>query len=101
MKVEYLKKYGITEEEIVELKEIYNENIIKFLKENEMFISEKLEYLKEEKYSIYPILKGNIRIFLEITPALKRKMEIMQNKKLSKKEIQIILENENLYSRVS
>ena len=99
--MEYLKKYDITEEEIKELKEIYNEDIIKFLKENEMFISEKLEYLKKEKYSIYPILKGNIRIFLEIMPALKRKIEIMQNKKISKKEIQIILMSENLYSKVS
>ena len=48
----YLKKYGITQEEIIELKEIYNENIIKFIKENEIFITEKLEYLKKENYII-------------------------------------------------
>ena len=98
--MEYLKKYGITDSEITELEEIYNENIIKFLKENKIFVIEKLKYLQKEKYNIYPILKNNIKIFLEIMPQLKRKIEIMNKKNLSKKEIQIILNNEKIYSRI-
>lgn len=98
--MEYLKKYGITDSEITELEEIYNENIIKFLKENKIFVIEKLKYLQKEKYNIYPILKNNIKIFLEIMPELKRKIEIMNKKNLSKKEIQIILNNEKIYSRI-
>ena len=98
--MEYLKKYGITDSEITELEEIYNENIIKFLKENKIFVIEKLKYLQKEKYNIYPILKNNIKIFLEIMPELKRKIEIMDKKNLSKKEIQIILNNEKIYSRI-
>ena len=98
--MEYLKKYGITDSEITELEEIYNENIIKFLKENKIFVIEKLKYLQKEKYNIYPILKNNIKIFLEIMPELKRKIEIMNKKNLSKKEIQIILKNEKIYSRI-
>ena len=46
--MEYLKEYGITENEIKELEDFYNENIIRFLKENEIFITEKLEYLQNE-----------------------------------------------------
>lgn len=96
----YLKKYGITQEEITELKEIYNENIIKFIKENEIFITEKLEYLKHENYIIYPILKNNIRIFLELISELKRKVKIMKEKGFSKKQIQMILIDERLYSKI-
>lgn len=96
----YLKKYGITQEEITELKEIYNENIIKFIKENEIFITEKLEYLKNENYIIYPILKNNIRIFLELISELKRKVKIMKEKGFSKKQIQMILIDERLYSKI-
>ena len=80
--MDYLKKYGITQEEITELKEIYNENIIKFIKENEIFITEKLEYLKNENYIIYPILRNNIRIFLEIIQELERKIAIMDEYKI-------------------
>lgn len=96
----YLKKYGITQEEITELKEIYNENIIKFIKENEIFITEKLEYLKSENYIIYPILKNNIRIFLEIIQELERKIAIMKKKGFSKKQIQMVLIDETLYSKI-
>lgn len=96
----YLKKYGITQEEIIELKEIYNENIIKFIKENEIFITEKLEYLKKENYIIYPILKNNIRIFLEIIQELERKIAIMKEKGFSNKQIQMVLMDERLYSDI-
>ena len=96
----YLKKYGIKQEEITELEKIYNENIIKFLKENEIFITEKLEYLKNENYIIYPILKNNIRIFLELMYVLKGKIKIMKEKGFSKKHIQMILMDERLYSDI-
>lgn len=98
--MKYLKKYGITEDEIKELEDFYNENIIKFLKENEIFITEKLDYLKEEGYNIYPILRNNIKVFLEIITAMERKIEKMKEKNLSKKEIQVVLENERLYDRI-
>ena len=96
----YLKKYGITQEEIIELKEIDNENIIKFIKENEIFITEKLEYLKKGDYIIYPILKNNIRIFLEIIQELERKIAIMKEKGFSNKQIQMVLMDEKLYSDI-
>ena len=95
----YLKKYNISEEEINDLKEIYNDNIIKFLNENEIFIEEKLEFLKNENYIIYPILENNIKIFLEIMPELERKIEEMKSKNFSKKQIQMILMDEELYDK--
>lgn len=98
--MKYFKKYGITEDEIKELEDFYNENIIKFLKENEIFITEKLDYLKEEGYNIYPILRNNIKVFLEIITAMERKIEKMKEKNFSKKEIQAVLENERLYDRI-
>lgn len=98
--MKYFKKYGITEDEIKELEDFYNENIIKFLKENEIFITEKLDYLKEEGYNIYPILRDNIKVFLEIITAMERKIEKMKEKNFSKKEIQAVLENERLYDRI-
>ena len=98
--MKYLKKYGITEDEIKELEDFYNENIIKFLKENEIFITEKLDYLKEEGYNIYPILRNNIKVFLEIITEMERKIEKMKEKNFSKKEIQAVLENERLYDRI-
>ena len=96
----YLKKYGITQEEIAELKEMYNEHIINFIKENKVFITEKLEYLKNENYIIYPILKNNIRIFLEIIQELERKIAIMKEREFSHKQIQMILIDEKLYSKI-
>ena len=92
----YLKEYNITQEEIEELKDRFNENI-KFLEENEMFIKEKLDYLKEQNFIIYPILKDNIKIFLEMDLVLKRKIENMKNKNFNNKQIQMILMNEKLY----
>lgn len=94
----YLKEYNITQEEIEELKDRFNENIIKFLEENEMFIKEKLDYLKEQNFIIYPILKDNIKIFLEMDFVLKRKIENMKNKNFNNKQIQMILMNEKLYN---
>ena len=96
----YLEKYGISQEEILELKEVYNENIIKFIKENEIFISEKLEYLKKQNYNIYPVLNNNIRVFLESMSELKRKITIMREKRFSNNEIQMILMDEQLYYRI-
>ena len=95
----YLKQYGITAEEIVELKEIYNENIIDFLKVNSIFIEEKLKYLKSENYVIFPILKNNIKIFLETMSTLEKNIKIMKEKGLNKKNIQTVLTEERLYSK--
>ena len=96
----YLKKYGIKKEEIQELREMYNDGIIRFITENELFISEKCEYLKEQNYYIYPILKNNIKIFLEIMPALKNKIKKMKERQYSNKQIQMILMDEKIYDRI-
>lgn len=96
----YLKEYNISEEEIKELQDRFNEGIIKFLKENDIFIREKLDFLKEQNYKIYPILENNIKIFLEIMPELERKIKKMEEKKFSKKQIQMILMNEILYDKI-
>ena len=79
---------------------MYNEHIINFIKENKVFITEKLEYLKNENYIIYPILKNNIRIFLEIIQELERKIAIMKEREFSHKQIQMILIDEKLYSKI-
>lgn len=96
----YLKYYDISEEEIKELKDRFNERIIIFLEENEIFIREKLDFLKKQNYKIYPILENNIKIFLEIMPELEKKMKKMEEKKFSKKQIQMILMNEILYDKI-
>ena len=49
---------------------------------------------------IYPILKNNIRIFLELMYVLKGKIKIMKEKGFSKKHIQMILMDERLYSDI-
>lgn len=98
--MEYFKQYGITKEEIKELEDVYNEGIIKFLKENKMFVTEKLEYLQEEGYNIYPILRDNIKVFLEIITEMERKIKKMKEKNFAKQEIQTVLENEKLYDRI-
>lgn len=98
--MEYLKEYGITENEIKELEDFYNENIIRFLKENEIFITEKLEYLQNEGYNIYPILKNNIKVFLEIIKEMEKKIGKMKKENFLKKEIQLVLENERLYDKI-
>lgn len=96
----YLKYYDISEEEIKELKDRFNERIINFLEENEIFIREKLDFLKKQNYKIYPILENNIKIFLEIMPELEKKMKKMEEKKFSKKQMQMILMNEILYDKI-
>ena len=96
----YLKEYGITQEEIEYLKDRFNDNIIEFFIENEEFIKEKLNYLKDKGYIIYPIIQENIKIFLEILPALEMKINRMEEMKYSKKQIQMILMDENLYSNI-
>ena len=70
------------------------------LDENDIFIREKLDFLKEQNYKIYPILENNIKIFLEIMPELERKIKKMEEKNFSKKQIQMILMNEILYDKI-
>ena len=98
--MEYLKEYDITEEQIKEIKEKYNEGIINFLISEKKFITEKLEYLTQKNYLIFPILTNNIKIFLEEIRPLKNKIEKMENKGYSKKAIQMVLINEKLYNKV-
>ncbi len=95
--MEYLKDYGISEIQIKELKERYNNGIVKFLVEEEEFITEKLEYLQNKKYFIFPILKNNIKIFLETTKPLEEKVKNMEKKGYSAKMIQMILIDEKRY----
>ena len=97
--MKYLKKY-ISDVEIKQIRDQYNEGIIEFMEDNEKFIEEKLEYLKEEGYIIYPIIENNIKIFLEIMPELIKKIEKMQSKNFNKKQIQMILMDENLYNKI-
>ena len=75
----YLKKYNISQTQINELKDFYNEGIISFLSGNEEFIEEKIEYLQNEGFTLlYEMLKNNIKIFLETTIALRKKIEKMK-----------------------
>ena len=55
---------------------------------------------QEGEYNIYPILRNNIKVFLEIITEMERKIEKMKEKNFSKKEIQAVLENERLYDRI-
>ena len=74
--MEYLKKYKITSEEIHDLQESYNEGIIKFISENEIFIKDTIDYLYSENITcIYQLMKNNIKIFLETKVALKEKID--------------------------
>ncbi len=97
--MKYLKKYGISEQEIVDLKEKYNDGIIEFLTNEEIFVKQTLDFLKEKDFLIYPILENNIKVFLETTVALKNKIKKLEEKGLSKKAIQMILINEELYNQ--
>ncbi len=96
--MEYFKEFGIKDEQITELKERYNEGIIEFLKNEEIFVRQTLEYLQEKNFLIYPILENNIKIFLETTITLKNEVKRMEEKGYSKKTIQMILINEELYN---
>lgn len=99
IKMEYLKEFGVKNEQIMELKERYNEGIIKFLTNEEIFVRQALEYLQEKNFLIYPILENNIKIFLETTITLKNKVRRMEEKGYSNKTIQMILINEDLYNK--
>lgn len=93
--MKYLMKYGVTEEQIEKIKDKYNEGIIKFLEENEDFVTETIEYLYSEKIKvIYYLMINNIKIFLETKVALKEKIEEMKEKGLNPKEIQLQLLSE-------
>ena len=96
--MEYLKKYGISKDQIKELKERYNDGIIKFLTEENQFIEEKIEYLQSKGFLIYPLLKNNIKIFLETMQPLEEKIKKMEKKGYSKKMIQMILIDEKMYN---
>lgn len=97
--MEYMKEFGIKNEQIIELKERYNNGIIKFLTSEEIFVRQALEYLQEKNLLIYPILENNIKIFLETTITLKNKVRRMEEKGYSNKTIQMILINEDLYNK--
>ena len=96
--MKYLKHYGVSEEQIEELKEIYNDGIIKFLTEEEEFVVEKLEYLQNKGYFIFPILNNNIKIFLETMKPLEEKIRNIKKKGYSAKMIQMILIDEKKYN---
>lgn len=98
--MEYLKKYDLNELQIKELEDKYNDRIIKFINSESEFISEKLEYLKQKDYIIFPILENNIRIVLEEMYYLQNKMQKMKEKGYSKKVIQMILMDEQLYDKI-
>lgn len=89
--MKYLKNYGISEDQIKELKEIYNDGIIKFLTEEKDFVVEKLEYLQNKGYYIFPILRNNIKIFLETMKPLEEKIRNMEKKGYTTKMIQMVL----------
>ena len=88
----YLLNYGFTKEQIKELKDRYNDSIIEFISDNENFIVEKIEYLRQEGITkVYELMMENIRIFLETTVALKEKMKKIKEKDLSAKSAFMIL----------
>ena len=72
--MEYFEKYGVSKQQIMDLKEKYNEGIIEFLTDEEIFVKQTLNFLKEKNLKIYPILNNNIKVFLETTVALKNKI---------------------------
>ena len=84
--MEYLKKYDINQDQIMKLKSRYNDRII--------------DFLTEESYKIYPILENNIKLFLEEMFVLQNKIRKMEEKGYSKKAIQMILMNEQLYDNI-
>lgn len=99
--MDYLKKYSILDEQIEELKKLYNDSIIDFLSENQIFVEETISYLQSENFNfIYEMLSNNIKIFLETKVALQEKIEKMKLQKLSYKVIQMILIDEELYSKI-
>lgn len=98
--MEYLKKYNISQEQIEEIKENFNEGIVEFIQTEILFITEKCEYLSNKNFLIYPILKSNIKVFLETIIPLKAKVEKMEKEGFSKKAMQMVLINEELYNQI-
>lgn len=96
--MQYLQNYGISKNQIANLKERFNDGIVKFLSEEKEFIEEKLKYLQNKKYLIFPILENNIKIFLESMQTLEEKMKNMEKKGYSTKMIQMILIDEKKYN---
>ena len=87
--MEYLKKYGITDEQI---KKNYSVEICEFLSKNSQFVENTINYLYSENIKcIYWLMINNIKIFLETQVALKRKIEEFKKYGLSIKEIQMEL----------
>ena len=84
--MEYLEKYNISKKEIEEIKEVFNEEIVDFLNTQREFVIEKCEYLLNKKFFLYPILKNNIKIFLETIIQLENKVKKMESKGYSKKQ---------------
>ena len=97
--MKYFEKYGVSKQQIMDLKEKYNEGIIEFLTDEEVFVKQTLNFLKEKNLKIYPILNNNIKVFLETTVALKNKIKKMEEKGYSNKTIQMMLINEELYNK--
>lgn len=90
--MEYLKKYGITDEQIQKIKNKYNDEIIQFITENNIFVENTIAYLYSENIKcIYWLMINNIKIFLETQLALKRKIEEFKKYGLSIKDIQMEL----------
>ncbi len=90
--MEYLKKYGITNEQIEKIKDRYNDGIINFIEDNEIFIENIIKYLYSENIKcIYLLMINNIKIFLETPTVLKRKIDEMKSRGLNRKEIQLKL----------
>lgn len=90
--MEYLKKYGITDEQIQKIKNKYNDEIIQFITENDIFVENTIAYLYSENIKcIYWLMINNIKIFLETQLALKRKIEEFKKYGLSIKDIQMEL----------
>ncbi len=90
--MDYLKKYGLTEEQITNLKDRYNDGIINFLEENNVFVINIIEYLySEEIKCIYLLMINNIKIFLETKVALERRIKEMKRKGMDNKKIQLEL----------
>ena len=82
--MEYLKKYGFTEEQIRKIEDRYNKGIIGFIKENEEFVEDTIKYLYSENIN-------NIKIFLETQITLQKKIEEMKRNGLKTKQIQMKL----------
>lgn len=90
--MDYLKEYGVTEEQIEKLKDKYNDAIISFIEENKDFVTNTIKYLYSENIkSIYLLMINNIQVFLETQVALQRKIEEMKKQGLNAKEIQMEL----------